>query len=315
MAPMRTISTTLFALTLLVAHTPQAHAQTTAPSAGASPRAQRALIISVDGMRPDVMLRAKTPVLRSLMEQGTFTMWARTTAMSITLPSHTSMLTGVTPERHGVDWNGDLKPDEQRYPKLPTLLDRARAAGFTTALAAGKTKFIALAREGTVDHTHIISGSDQAVAVWSAKTIHEQKPQVMFVHFPGADGTGHGVGWGTPQQLERIDRIDGMIGELMTALADAGVREQTLVIISADHGGAGRNHGPDDPRSRHIPWIAVGPGVRKGYDLTNYPDLVVNTEDTFATACWMLGIPIEPGLDGKPITQIIQQDELLNAAP
>ena len=64
------------------------------------------LVISADGCRPDVLLRAHTPNVRHMMEVGTFTMWARTVPQSITLPSHTSMLTGVTPERHKVLWNG-----------------------------------------------------------------------------------------------------------------------------------------------------------------------------------------------------------------
>lgn len=291
-------------------------AQETGTTRPASAKAERVLIISVDGLRPDVMLRAKTPVLRSLMEAGSFSMWARTTEASVTLPSHTSMITGVKPERHGVDWNGDLKPEEQKYPKVPTILDLARKAGLSTALVAGKSKFIALAREGTVDHVQINgSGSDSAVSIAAGKIIREDRPHVMVVHFPGADGVGHGIGWGTPEQLAKIERIDALLGDVMQALSDAGVRERTLILISADHGGAGRNHGPNDVRSRHIPWIAVGPGVRQGYDLTNQFDLTINTEDTFATACWMLGMPLEEGLDGKPIMQIIAQEELLHAAP
>jgi len=59
-------------------------------------------------------------------------------------------------------------------------------------------------------------------------------------------------------------------------------------------------HGPDDPRSRHIPWIISGPHVRQG-DLTREADLVVNTEDTCATACYLLGLPQLPYFDGKPV--------------
>ena len=286
---------------------------TTVP-VGDAPRAGRALIVSIDGLRPDVMLRADAPVLRSLMAAGSFTMWARTTEASVTLPSHASMLTGVRPERHGVDWNGDLKPEEQRYPLVPTLLDRARAAGMSTALVAGKSKFVALAREGTVDHVDITGGgSDTDVAVAAERIVRDYRPRVMVVHFPATDGAGHGVGWGTPEQIDAIQRADAALGRVLGALTDAGVRDETLVIVSTDHGGAGRTHGPDDPRSRHIPWICVGPGVRANHDLTTHRDLVVNTEDTFATAAWMLGIPVEPGLDGRPVVQVLAERELLES--
>src|SRR5436853_3541704 len=65
-----------------------------------APTVQHVVIISIDGLRPDMMLRNNTPVAKSLMRAGCFTMWARTTEVSITLPSHVSMLTGVVPERH-----------------------------------------------------------------------------------------------------------------------------------------------------------------------------------------------------------------------
>ncbi|MGH7682478.1 MAG: alkaline phosphatase family protein, partial [Candidatus Eiseniibacteriota bacterium] len=69
------------------------------------PAITRALIVSIDGLRPDLLLRADTPTLHGLMRRGTFTMWARTTAVAVTLPSHVSMLTGVTPGKHGIEWN------------------------------------------------------------------------------------------------------------------------------------------------------------------------------------------------------------------
>src|SRR5436190_15297537 len=65
------------------------------------------LIISVDGMRPDLMLRAKTPNIHALFEGGAYSFWARTTPHAITLPSHVSMLTGCIPRHHEVEWNVD----------------------------------------------------------------------------------------------------------------------------------------------------------------------------------------------------------------
>ena len=100
----------------------------------------------------------------------------------------------------------------------------------------------------------------------------------------------------------------------MWALDEAGVRGATLVILTADHGGAGMTHGPDDPRSRHIPWIAAGPGIRRGFDLTRNAALEVNTEDTFATACYMLGIKPSAKVTGKAVTDVVHREELLKSA-
>jgi arylsulfatase A-like enzyme len=270
---------------------------------------QRAIIISADGMRPDVMLRARTPNIRRLMEAGTFTMWARTVPQAITLPSHTSMLTGVTPARHRVLWNDDI--GEKAYPKVPTVFEVAKQAGLTTAMVTGKSKFAALARPGSLDWAEVKTATDEEVGTRAAQVLREHKPGLLVVHFPGADGAGHSKGWGSPEQVTAIETIDRMIGVLLDALEEQSLAESTVIIFSADHGGAGRSHGPNDPRSRHIPWICVGPGLRKGYDLTRDPNLIVNTEDTFATACWFLGLRPAGPLDGKPVEQVLADRELL----
>ena len=269
---------------------------------------EHAIIISADGLRPDVLLRARAPNIRRLMETGTFTMWARTVPQSITLPSHTSMLTGVTPERHRVLWNSDLP--RPIFPKVPTIFELAKGAGLTTAMVTGKSKFDSLARPGSVDFEKVQKATDEEVGSAAAAALREHTPNLLVVHFPGADAAGHSKGWGSPEQIEAVETIDRSIGVLLDALEGQKLRGSTVIVLSADHGGAGKSHGPNDPRSRHIPWIINGPGVREGYDLTRDPTLTVNTEDTFATACWFLGLTTGK-VDGKKIEQVLADRELL----
>src|SRR5690606_34809809 len=142
--------------------------------------------------------------------------WAQTIPVGITLPSHTSMLTGVPLERHGVFWNDDTPGRNRKYdhPQVPTLFEWAKEAGYTTALVAGKYKFVALARDKSVDHLVLPEQPKRAVAgvplppsnrdenglteydrkfdndwvaVEAAKLVREHKPQVMMVHFPRVD--------------------------------------------------------------------------------------------------------------------------------
>lgn len=280
------------------------------PEAKPTPVAQRILIVSIDGLRPDLMLRANTPTLRSLLPQSTFTFWARTTPHSITLPSHVSMLTGVVPRKHEIEWNKDLPLSSPVYPKFPSLFEVAKKAGYTTAMAAGKSKFDILAKPGTVDHTFITkneAAEDTDVAAEAVKIIAQHKPQVMFVHLPTVDNAGHAHGWGSREQLAAITGADTAVSSVLQALESAGVRESTVVLITADHGGAGKTHLADDPRARFIPWILSGPGVRKDLDLTMFPKTMVETEDTFATACYLLGIARSPELDGKPIIEVLEK--------
>ena len=301
-----------FTIVLICLLSPIAFADT--PSSQPSTQPVRVLIVSIDGLRPDLALRAATPHLHHLMESGSFSFWARTTPLAITLPSHTSMLTGVIPRKHEIEWNKDLPLREPVYPNFPTLMEVAKKHGYTTAMVAGKSKFSVLAKPGTLDWSWIAATStsqDADVAEHAVQIIREHQPRVMFIHFPSVDNVGHAKGWGSADQLTAIAQADDCLGRVLAVLDELKLRDQTFIILTADHGGAGRTHVPDDPRSRHIPWIAVGPGVRKNLDLTTYPDLTINTEDTFATACHVLKLPLDKNIDGKPIKEIFSVEQLM----
>ncbi|MCE9590631.1 MAG: ectonucleotide pyrophosphatase/phosphodiesterase [Planctomycetes bacterium] len=291
----------IFCAWAIIAHA--ADAPATQPAAQPT---RRVLIVSIDGLRPDVLLRADAPNLRRLMATGSFSFWARTTDMAITIPSHTSMVTGVSPSKHGITWNGSPDLPEPIYPKVPTIFTLAHDAGLTTAMAVGKSKFYVLTRPETLDWSYLpkeTAHEDKEVAAAAVKIIHEHRPTLLFVHLPRVDTTGHALGWGGLEQLEAVHLADAALGLVLESLDKEGLRGSTLVIVSADHGGAGRGHGPDDPRSRFIPWIVAGPGVRPNHDLTLERDLNVRTEDTFATACHFLGLTAPAGVEGKNVEQ------------
>jgi hypothetical protein len=267
------------------------------------PAIEHVCIISVDGLRPDRALYASMPNLRGMLKNGSYSFWAKTTPNSITLPSHVSMLTGVSPRRHGIEWNSDLPLTRPIYPGVPTIFEVARAAGYSTALIAGKKKFNIFNEPGALTYADIPDGQspNAAVSLAAARVIEDHKPDLIFIHFADVDATGHRYGWGSPEQLAAIEETDVRLGEILDAFKRAGISESTFIIVTADHGGTGRGHGPDDPRSRFIPWIASGPHVRAGFDLTQLADLDVHTEDSAATALYLLGIPLPSYLEGHPV--------------
>jgi hypothetical protein len=281
--------------------------------APAAPFARHVVIISIDGLRPDLLALVPTPNLRALIQSGSYTLWAQTVdhPYVYTLPSHVSMLTGVNPDRHGVTWNEYI---EQSYPNVPTLFDLARKRGLTTAIASGKMKFIAFTRPDALDWSYLPPSEpveDGLVAGRASEMLRRHRPNVMLVHLPGVDTWGHERGWGSPEQLAALARADAAAGTVLAALRDSGMEPTTLLIATADHGGAGLTHWGEDPRSRTIPWVARGPGIRRGQDLTRYVGLTVRTEDTFATACAALGIPIPADSEGRFVEAILEGRELL----
>lgn len=268
----------------------------------------RVMIVSIDGLRPDLAMRANMPNLRSLMNEGAFSLWCYTTPAAITLPSHTSMLTGVTIERHGIRSN-DEKSMLNETLLVPSIFELAKKQGISTGMAAGKAKFALFSPN--VDHGWVKAAGSKDVADHAVEIIREHKPRLMFVHMPNVDGVGHRIGWGTREQIEAINDTDTHLGRVLNALREANLYDETVIILSADHGGSGRNHGKDDDRSRFIPWIIRGPGVLKNIDLTQFRELKIQTYDTFATACDVLNIPLPEGIDGKPIKQAFESTDLM----
>jgi arylsulfatase A-like enzyme len=283
------------------------------------PEVERVLLISIDGCRPDVLLRADVPNLRRLMKTGSYSFWARTVPVAVTLPSHASMLTGVTPDKHGITFNSQKDEDaEVARPKVPTIFELAMRYGMGTAVVAGKSKFDAFARIGHIGRSWTKAAEDDKVADQAVRMAKDYRPEVLFVHFPGCDKAGHKYGWAGPEQVKALEKIDAQIGKVVAAIDELGDRDKTVVLVTADHGGAGRGHGiagggaaPDDPRSQHIPWIISGPGIRQDYDLSRDPGLKITTMDTFATLCYLLGIQPEGSIDGKPVMLAVQERQLL----
>jgi hypothetical protein len=167
----------------------------------ASPRAAHVVIISIDGGKPEVITNSQMPVLRSLVASGACTWTASTVYPCLTLPAHTSMLTGVGPGKHKILWNSWI-PSAGAV-TVPTIFSEASQAGFSTAMFVGKEKFRHLVKPGTVDwfaynreQEHVVlkplTGQEQPeksasvlatnVASDAASCILKHKPNLLFIH-------------------------------------------------------------------------------------------------------------------------------------
>lgn len=190
---------------------------------------------------------------------------------------------------------------ELGYAQVTDLFDLAHAAGMQTAMFVGKEKLRQITEPASTDIFQYINDRDLVIT----DTLIQNFPadfRLMFVHFPTTDGMGHEYGWLSGEQLSVIFRADQALERLMTELQTRGLLAETLIIVTADHGGHGTTHGYSLPEDMTIPWVAYGAGVQPSF-LTSS----ITTTDTAATAAYALGLPIPAEWDGVPIYEAFGQ--------
>jgi len=279
------------------------------------PRARHVFIVSFDQGAPAGIEKADMPVFKSMADEGAHTWEAYTVVPSLTLPAHTSMLTGVGIQKHQVDWN-DLVP-EKGLVKVPTIFSIAKKSGLATAMVVAKNKFRTLDLPGSLDAFILPADpSSASVAAAFAGMVGKLKPDLCFIHFGEPDVAGHAHGMFSPEKMKALADSDAALSAVVKAIKAAGLLDTSVLILTADHGGHDRTaaeleqmakaglppqpgtHGSASPEDVTIPWIAWGAGVRKHFTIT----AAVVQYDTAATALWLLGIPIPESFWGRPVT-------------
>jgi len=267
--------------------------------------AQHVIVIGIDGLSPDGVLNSKTPIMDKMMAQGSSSMHARAVMPSSSGANWGSMIMGAGPEQHGIisnDWKTDsfeLHPTVFRNKNLfPTVFAVIRDQRPDSQIGAildwnPISNFI---EEDVTDYTGLPENEDETTQE-AIDYILNQSPNFLFIHIDHVDGAGHSQGHGTEPYYEAVAKADSLIGEIVKATEEAGMSDETVFIISSDHGGVGFGHGGNTPAEIEIPFIVYGKGVKQGHEL-NFP---INTYDNPATVLFALGLDIPFEWIGRPV--------------
>lgn len=262
-------------------------------------RTNHVVVISVDGLRPDAIERFGLDTFERLAREGRMATGAVTILPSKTLPSHTSMLTGLLPEDHGITFNRELSGEENV--QVPTIFEMARRRGLSTAAFFSKAKFRHLQRPEAYDYWQAPeSNADNWMATRTVadavQYLRHESPNLLFVHIGEPDYAGHTMGWMSTFYGWATKRADAGVERVLEAADDAFGAGNYTVILTADHGGHDRDHGTEAETDVLIPWIVWGEAVTAGAHLDG-----VRTMDTAATALWLLGVPVPAHWTGRPV--------------
>jgi predicted AlkP superfamily pyrophosphatase or phosphodiesterase len=236
------------------------------------------VLISIDGFAAWLWKDPTLPVptLRRLAAEGATAEAMTVSNPSITWINHTTLVTGVTPRKHGVLFNGllvrqppPLPPiieqwrDKADLVRVPTLYDVAHQSGLTTAqvdwvavLNAGTIHWEMLEQPklGAIEREMIAKGllTAQDVAtftkgkniawrdmMWTRAATHiirEHRPNLLLFHLLTTDSINHANGPGSQASYAAFAYADRLVGDVLEALKEAGLQDKATVVITTDHG-------------------------------------------------------------------------------
>ena len=276
---------------------------------------------------------AITPNLDRLAAEGVLVDDA-VTAVPLTLPSHTTLLTGLDPPRHGVHDNGI----DALGPGPSVLAGSLREAGYTTAAFVGA--FVVDARFGldrgfdVYDFQVGRTGYRPNQADFNERSASEvtdatlawlddrprDRPFFVWMHYfdPHLPYTSPLATWpalkNRPYDAE-ITFADQQLGRLIAWLENRGLAERTIVIVTADHGEALGEHGELThgmfiyDATMRVPLVIWSPSLLTGP--LRLEDRAVGLVDLRATIEDLVGIGAAPDLDGLSLLGDLPADRRL----
>ena len=295
-----------------------------------APRQPNLVLVTLDTVRADHLgcygdRDAVTPWLDRLAGEG-LRFANASSAVPLTLPSHTSLLTGLLPPHHGLRNNGvgALRPGTAT---LATLL---AGAGYRTAAFVGA--FVLDHRFGLKAGFELYDDEierdpkagvvleaerpgrevvDRALA-WLAKD--DTRPFFLWVHLydahapytpPPAWGARHP---GRPYDGE-VSAVDEQVGRILEELRRRGLDGRTAVAVAADHGEGLGEHGElthglllYEP-TLHVPLLLRAPWGLKA----RVVEAPVSLVDLAPTLAGLLGhpFPAAGALDGRDLSKAL----------
>ncbi len=248
-------------------------------------QAKHVVIISIDGLRPDFYREDHwaTPTLHRMVAEGISADGVRGVFPSVTYPSHTTIITGAKPLKHGIFYNSPFEPDgatgkwywETNLIKVPTLWEAASNAGLKTASVMwpvsvgakvdynipeywsldknvertapqrehatpkGLFEEIETNATGKLDAEKLSSdyaSADENGSRMAAYIIKKYKPNLLTFHIFAVDHAEHAEGRDGPHVRQAIAGADHAVNNIMEAIEQAGIKENTTVIVTGDHG-------------------------------------------------------------------------------
>lgn len=269
------------------------------------PKAKRVILIGIDGVGTDAFQYARTPHLNALAEDGAISLKARGVMPTVSTPIWGSILTGASPEQHGMtsnSWRKDnysieatIKDSEGFFPSIYTLM-REQIPEAETAIFYDWDGLGNIFNHKYLDVVQLTKGFEETMDK-AIPYILDKEPDFVFIYIGLPDEVGHEHSYASEEYYESIEHVDHAIGELIQTLKNEGMYEESHIIVVSDHGGVGTGHGGESMTELVVPWIITGPGTIQNRMI----EQPINLFDTASTIAYLFELEQPFEWIGRPV--------------
>lgn len=272
-----------------------------------SKKVKHVVLIGCDGFGAYALPEADMPNLKKMMNEGAWSLKARSVLPSSSAVNWASMIMGAGPTLHGyTEWNSAVPEIPSAFinqfglfPTIFSLLKEQKPSAISALIYDWSGIGPLVEKEAATIRIHVDKAKTNFYADTAAAIIKSQKPVLTFVHFDEPDHVGHGIGHRTQEYYNEMKNVDARIGKIVKAVEEAGIADQTVILVTADHGGKDKGHGGKSLDEVQIPWVIYGKNIKRGHELNS----TIITFDTAATIASLLGLKIPQSWRGQPVTE------------
>ena len=207
------------------------------------------LLISMDGFRFDYLEKAETPNFDKLISSGVTSNALVPIFISKTFPNHYSIATGMYAENHGLIANSFYAKDLNKYYSI-----KDREAVSNGDFYGGEPIWVTAERQGVKSGSYFWVGTEavingiqpyywkkynqgisfeariDSVISWFSYPINE-RPRLVLLYFHEPDWTGHEYGPNSPETVAQIERMDNVLGYLLSQTDNLAISPKLNIIV------------------------------------------------------------------------------------
>jgi len=255
---------------------------------------------------------ADMPALRKLMAEGSYTLQNRSVLPSSSAVNWASMFMGAGPELHGYTEWGSRTPElpsrilnsDNRFPNIFGLY-REKSPDAEIGLMfewEGINFLLDTLALNYRQHTPVTEENPEGCTPYAVRYIKEKKPNFCAVIYDQPDGAGHSKGWSSPEYIEKMTQLDGYLSQIVQAVEEAGIMDETVIVVVSDHGGIEKGHGGKTMEEMQTPIVFYGKGIRKGHIITESTMIY----DITGTLAYMLDVEQPQVWIARPIMSVFE---------